>query len=72
LEDGNASFNDLFTYSYNHWSCSYSGDIVVGVEKMIKGLREAINEFDKENTIIQIIIIGVNGAIRNIELEELE
>lgn len=36
---------------------------------MIKGLREALNEFDKEHITKQIILIGLDGATRNIELE---
>ena len=32
-------------------------------------IRQIINEFDQEHTIKQIIIVGFDGAIRNIELE---
>lgn len=32
-------------------------------------LRSIINQFDRDNVINQIILIGKNGAIRNIELE---
>ena len=37
---------------------------------MIENLKEIISEFDKTNITKQIILIGFNGAIRNIELEE--
>lgn len=36
---------------------------------MIDGLKATINEFDEKNIIKQIILIGDNGAIRNIELD---
>jgi len=32
-------------------------------------LRELINEFDREHTVKQIILIGIDGGIRNIELD---
>ncbi len=35
----------------------------------IEDLKEAINDFDKIHTTKQIILIGVDGGIRNIELE---
>jgi len=37
---------------------------------MIENLKEIITEFDNQNVTKQIILIGFNGAIRNIELEE--
>jgi len=36
---------------------------------MIEGFRETINEFDEEHIIKQIIVIGVDGAIRSIEFD---
>jgi len=35
----------------------------------IENLKLAINDFDKLHTIKQIILVGVDGGIRNIELE---
>ena len=35
----------------------------------MKTPKEAINEFDEEHIIKQVILIGVDGKVRNIEFE---
>lgn len=37
---------------------------------MIDGLRDVINGFEKDHVVKQIILIGFDGAVKNIELEE--
>jgi hypothetical protein len=32
-------------------------------------IKESINQFDKDHIIKQVILIGTDGAVRNIELE---
>lgn len=37
---------------------------------MINGLKDIINGFEKDHVVKQIILIGFDGAVKNIELEE--
>ena len=39
---------------------------------MGESFREMINEFDEEHIIKQIILIGLDGGIRNIEMEVVD
>jgi hypothetical protein len=36
---------------------------------MIDGLRDIVNSFDKDHVVKQIILIGFDGKVKNIELE---